>query len=147
MHTNRSIRLSLPRSRKVRGYEVTRAPLGRFLDALALLGDFPYALAEGIGGGPQELLQALKRCDAKLLWQLAGRALKVAPAETVRLIAALTQIDEERLLNDAALGLDGLCELVLAWAEVNDIENFFRQASSLGRLRRTLAKQKTGCSD
>lgn len=148
MKTKGGLRLSLPREKSVHGYTITRAPLGRFLDALAALGDFPDTLAEGLlgGGDMRELLTTLKSCDAKLLWRLAGRALKIAPAETVRLIATLTQIDEERLLNDERLGLEGLCEIVLAWAELNDIEGFFQQASGIVRLWRTLATRRDGRS-
>lgn len=143
-----SLRLSLPRHKTVRGYRVTRAPLGRFLSALSLLGDFPQELMQSLmpGGDIRELLLSVRHCNAKLLWQLLGRALKVAPEQTLRLVAALADISWESLLNDPDMGLDGLCELVLAWWEVNNLDGFFAKAGALRTRIGTLAGTKAGSS-
>lgn len=142
-----SLRLSLPKAKIVRGCRVERVPLGRFLEALAALGDFPEELARCLmpEGDPRALLQALKACDAKLLWRLLGRALQLAPGRVVGLVATLTGVPRQRLENDPAIGLCGLAELVAAWAEVNDVEGFFRQAGALAGRWRALAKPGTGC--
>lgn len=134
--------LSLSASKTVRGYEITRAPLGRFLEALELLSDFPEELAQSLldGGDMRALLKALKNCDEKLLWRLVGRALRVAPTQLIELLATLSQIDAERLRNDPAIGLDGLVEIVAAWLELNDFSGFFHNVSELAAEWRSLTK-------
>ncbi len=45
-----SLEMSLPESRQVRGYEITRAPLGAFLQAVKQLQDFPSITVEVLSG-------------------------------------------------------------------------------------------------
>jgi hypothetical protein len=143
-----SIDVSLPRSVMVRGCEVRRMPLGRYLQAIRLLETFPRETAEKLvpGGDIAGMLDALRTLDRGKLIDLALKALAVVPAQMVALIAALTDIPQEKLLGDEQIGPDGLCEIVEAWLEVNDIENFIRAA---GRVRRKIgrfaATLKPGC--
>lgn len=134
-----SIDLSLPRSVMVRGCEVRRMPLGKYLQAVSLLEAFPRALAEKLTpeGDLAGALDALKGLDRGKLIDLALKALAVVPDQALELIAELTDISKERLLQDETIGADGLLEILDAWLTVNDTENFIQAA---GRVRRRIGR-------
>ena len=88
-----SVELSLPAARTVRGYEIGRMPIGRFL-------------------------RAARRIDG------------------VPLFAELAGLDEKALRDDPNVGLDGLLEMIEAWMEVNNLENFIGAARALWRRAR-----------
>lgn len=112
-------------------------PLGRYLQAIRMLEGFPREVAAKLvpEGDVSRVLEALKTLDRAKLADFALKALAVVPDQTVKLIAALTEIPEDTLLNDARIGADGLVEIVNAFLEVNAAENFIRAA---GRLRKTI---------
>lgn len=121
-----SVNLSLSQNRKVRGYEIKRMPIGAYLTALEELKNFPQQALELLFPemGLDEILDKLKTVDTALIGQLMLRAMASLPQYGVALVAKLTGIPEERLLTDEGIGLDGLAEIVEAWLEVNQIENF-----------------------
>lgn len=125
----RSEDLSLEAGRTVRGVDVRRLPIGGYLRALGMLEEAPRQLMRACFPGlePEAVLRALRNADRALLVQMALRALEVAPAFVVRLFAEVSGIAEARLLEDADIGLDGLLELMEAWAEVNGLGNFIRR--------------------
>jgi hypothetical protein len=134
-----SIDVSLPRSVTVRGCEVRRMPLGKYLQAIRLLETFPRETAEMLvpGGDIADVLELLKTPDRSRLIDLALKALAVVPGQAVALIAELTEIPQERLLNDESIGADGLLEIAEAWLKVNDAENFL---SAAGRVRQRIGR-------
>ncbi len=134
-----SIDISLPRSVTVRGQEIKRMPLGRYLQAIRTLESFPREVAAKLvpEGDVSKVLETLKTLDRAKLVALALKALTVVPEQTVKLIAVLTEIPEDTLLNDAQIGADGLLEIVSVFLEVNAAENFIRAA---GRLRQTIGR-------
>ncbi len=141
-----TIRLSLPSTRKVRGYTIRRMPLGAFLGALETIQDIPGELMLRLFPGKNlpDILSALKSCDSSALSELLLRLLTVAPALLIELVAELTGIEEEVLRDDPALGVDGFAELIAAWVEVNGIENFIKTARTLTDKVRAVAA-KPGC--
>lgn len=134
-----SIDVSLPRSVTVRGQEIRRMPLGKYLQAIRLLESFPRELAAKLAPDRDiaGALEALKTLDRETLIDLALKALGVVPEQAVMLIAALTEIPADTLLSDERIGADGLAEIVDAWLEVNAAENFIRAA---GRLRQKIGR-------
>ena len=72
------------------------------------------------------------------LQELFLRALAVLPGEMVRLFARLSGVEEQALLEDPRIGLDGLGEMAEAWLEVNGIENFIKTMGALGKRARAL---------
>ena len=144
-----SIDISLPRCVTVRGCEIRRMPLGKYLQAIRLLEAFPREMAEKLtpDGDISGVLETLKTLDRRKLIDLALKALDVAPAQAVRLISALTEIPEDRLVNDRRIGADGLMEIIDAWLEVNAAENFIRAAGRVRqKISRFAADMKTGSS-
>ena len=125
--------LSLPDSRKVRGYEIKRMPLGAYITALQRLQNFPQEALEAVfpGKGIDAVIKQLKTIDTAMLSQILIRAFTALPKYAAELIAALTNIPEDRILEDPNIGLDGLAEIIDAWLEVNNIENFINAARSL----------------
>ena len=128
-----SIGLSLPQSVTVRGYEIKRAPLGAYLQALKQLQSFPKEVTAALfpGQNADQVLVALKHLNSDALLALVARALTVVPDRALALVAKLAGIPLNRLTNDANIGLDGLMEIVTAWMELNGIENFTRAARQL----------------
>ncbi len=144
--TESTIRLSLPVPRTVRGYEIRRMPLGVFLQAMTQLQDFPQ---KAIGAmfpnqGLDEILLSLKNCDSAMIGQLLVRALTVVPQEAMTLLAKLTLIPQQQLLDDEAIGLDGLAEILDSWLEVNQIENFISAARQLLAKAKVMAAASNG---
>jgi len=134
-----SIDVSLPRSVTVRGCEIRRMPLGKYLQAINMLERFPRETAAKLvpDGDVADVLDALKTLDRQKLIDFALKALAVVPGQAAGLIAALTEIPEETLLNDERIGADGLMEIINAWLEVNAAENFILAA---GRVRQKIVR-------
>ena len=136
-----SITLSLPKSRNVRGCMIKRMPLGAYLQAIQTIKDFPKDIAARMipEGDLGTLLEQLKHVDRNLMIDLLLKAMAIVPEQMVTLIARLTGIPEKKLMTDAAIGADGLAEILDAWLEVNGAENFLRAASHAGQTIKTLA--------
>ena len=142
-----SVELSLPKSKTVRGYEIKRMPLGAYLQALQLMQEFPRDVAAKMlpNGNVSALLEQLKTLDREATVDLILRALAIIPEQLMGLIARLTGIARNKLLNDPEIGADGLAEIIDAWLEVNGAENFIRAAAHAGQTITTLAAAlKTG---
>ena len=99
-----SVDLSLPKARKVRGYTIERMPIGRFLAAARRLDEVPGQVLRRLFPGAEDAVRALASLDR------AG------------LIALYPNV-----------GLDGLMEMIEAWMEVNNLENFIIAARTLAR--------------
>lgn len=130
-----SVDLSLPKARKVRGYTIERMPIGRFLAAARRLDETPgEVLATLFPEG--DVWKALATLDRAGMMTLCVRALAVLPEMATSLFAELTGLDERTLTDDPNVGLDGLMEMIEAWMEVNNLENFIGAARALWRRAR-----------
>lgn len=140
MTSKNSATLSLTKSRTVRGYEIRKMPIGAFLEACSLLEELPGTALRLLFPEKQEgdILAELAGLDKDKLQELFLRALAVLPGEMVRLFAKLSGVEEQALLEDARIGLDGLGEMAEAWLEVNGIENFIKTMGALGKRARAL---------
>lgn len=126
-------RLSLPESRHVCGYEIKKMPIKPYLDAIEKLKDAPGAFMDACfpGKTAAEALDSLNAIDRDGFAALLAGALTAAPAYAIGLVADLTGIDRDRLLNDPAVGLDGIVEIVGAFIEVNRLGKFVSEAAAL----------------
>jgi len=133
--------LSLPSVHRIHGYEIKRMPLGAYITALQRLENFLQEALELIfpGMSPEDIFAQLKSIDTAALGKIAVRAFTALPKYAAELLAVLTGIPEERLLNDPKIGLDGLMEILNAWIEVNNIENFISAARDLKAKAKTQA--------
>lgn len=140
MASKNSATLSLPKSRTVRGYEIRKMPIGAFLEACSLLEELPGTALRLLFPEKKEgdILAELAGLDKDKLQELFLRALTVLPGEMVRLFARLSGVEEQALLEDARIGLDGLGEMAEAWLEVNGIENFIKTMGALGKRAQAL---------
>ena len=140
MTSKNSAALSLPQSRTVRGYEIRKMPIGAFLEACSLLEELPGTALRLLFPEKKEgdILAELAGLDKDKLQELFLRALAVLPGEMVRLFARLSGVEEQALLEDARIGLDGLGEMAEAWLEVNGIENFIKTMGALGKRAQAL---------
>lgn len=127
--------ISLPQEVKVRGYAVRRMPIGAYVKAIESLNtqkitnDLLAALFPGMDANA--IFKYLKTIDTAKLGDLVMRAFAVVPKYVAILLSGLTGISEDSLMDDPAIGLDGLMELIAAWIEVNNIENFMTAARRL----------------
>ena len=115
-------------------------PIGAFLEACSLLEDAPKTALRLLFPEKKEgdILAELAGLDKDKLQELFLRALAVLPGEVVRLFAKLSGVEEQALLEDARIGLDGLGEMAEAWLEVNGIENFIKTMGALGKRAQAL---------
>lgn len=141
------VKLSLPASEQVRGYTIRRLPLGEYLRAAQALSDSPKALLDACfpGESASAAMARLRRIDADGLADLLARAMTAAPREAIRLVAALTGVPEDALMNDPGIGLDGAAQMMEAFWRLNGVENFIRAARSGAAQLRAL-RSGTGCS-
>ena len=121
-----TVRLSLPESKKVRGHEIRRLPIGGYLQALELLRNAPQGLMEACfpGESPENVLLALGKMNKDEFIGVAIQAMTAVPRYAASLLSQLIEIPEDVLLNDRNIGLDGIAEMVETWWEVNGIGNF-----------------------
>ena len=135
-----SVNRSLPKKRMVRGYEIKRMPIGAFLEACSLLEELPGTAMRLLFPEMDErnIAAGLAKLDKDKLQEALLRAAAILPGEAVRLFARISGLDEKKLLEDPDVGLDGLGEMLLAWMEVNRIENFIRTMGALGKRARAL---------
>ena len=117
-----SIDLSLPAARTVRGYEIGRMPIGRFLRAARRIDGVPQEVLARLFPDAEDAVRALASLDRAGLIGLCARALTVLPDEAVTVFAELAGLDEQALRDDPNVGLDGLMEMIGAWMEVNNLE-------------------------
>ena len=122
-----AVTLSLPREKRVRGYVIRRMPIGQFLIALRTLQELPGEALELLLPGltPGSLLSRFRALTAQELKEMAVRLLTVLPGYGISLLSRLMGVEEE------AIGLDGLMEMLECWMELNGIENFIRAAGAL----------------
>ena len=128
-----SVELSLPAARTVRGYEIGRMPIGRFLRAARRIDGVPEEVLARLFPDAEDAVRALASLDRAGLIALYARALTVLPDEAVTVFAELASLDEKALRDDPNVGLDGLMEMIEAWVEVNNLENFIIAARTLAR--------------
>lgn len=126
-----SVELSLPAARTVRGYEIGRMPIGRFLRAARRIDGLPREVLARLFPEAEDAARALASLDREGLIALCARALAVLPDEAVTVFAELAGLDEQALRDDPNVGLDGLMEMIGAWMEVNNLENFMSAARAL----------------
>lgn len=138
--------VSLGKTRVVRGYTIRRLPLGAYLEMLDAIKTMPETLAKACfpGMSAAQVLAKLKRIDAAMLSEITVRAMVAAPAEAVHLLAKCTGIDEETLLEDENIGLDGAAEMMEACFELNQIENFMQAAARLAARAKASATRTGG---
>ena len=121
-----SVELSLPAARTVRGYEIGRMPIGRFLRAARRIDGVPEEVLARLFPDAEDAVRALASLDRAGLIALCARAVTVLPDEAVTVFAELAGLDEKALRDDPNVGLDGLLEMIEAWMEVNNLENLYR---------------------
>lgn len=124
---------SLPAERKVCGYVIKKMPLGAYLAAVERIKSFPAGLMNALFPGMDlgQMLDWLKGLDEARLTQLLGTVLTIVPAQGIELVADLTGIPAQQLLEDEGIGLAGLMQIVQAFTEVNELESFFAEIRSL----------------
>jgi hypothetical protein len=127
----------MPQERKVRGYDIKRMPIGAYVTAIdnlntqKITSDLMAALFPDMEA--DAIFKYLKTIDTSKLGELFMRAFAAVPKYVALLVSSLTGIPEDSLMNDPAIGLDGLLEIVDAWIEVNNIENFMNAARGLAK--------------
>ena len=120
----------------VRGYEIGRMPIGRFLRAARRIDGVPQEVLARLFPDAEDAVRALASLDRAGLIGLCARAVTVLPDEAVTVFAELAGLDEKDLRDDPNVGLDGLLEMIEAWMEVNNLENFIGAARALWRRAR-----------
>lgn len=131
---NSMAKLSVPCSRLVRGYEIRRLPLGKYLQAMELIRTMPDTVMNACfpGMSTEDMLEKFKHINAKTLVELLITGMGTAGAQIVQLLAVTMEIDANALLADENVGLDGLAEMVQAFWELNRLENFILAVRTMG---------------
>ena len=130
---NKSVQLSIPKSKTVRGYEIKRLPLGKYLQIVETINDLPQELMHAAFPGKTEM-QAIAELKILTTDGIPALFLKLAtamPARAMQLISLATNVPEEKLLEDENIGLDGAAEMLQAVIEVNGLENFIKAVKTI----------------
>lgn len=121
----------------IRGYEIRRMPIGAYIEALELIERLPGEMLEECfpGLNLQQIGALMTNNSRDAMQVLLVGLLEKAPNYMLDVLSALLGIDREALEQDAAIGLDGLMEMIEAWLEINGIANFWKAVKlMLGRL-------------
>lgn len=126
-------KLSLGAGKSVCGIEIKKLPIGAYLKALERIKEIPGEFLDTVfqGRNFNEILNELGSIDNDDLKALLGSMMFAAPKYIVAVVAELTGVDEKRLIEDEAIGLDGLVEIIDAFIEVNRLGKFISQARGL----------------
>jgi len=133
MQTKNTAALSLPQSKTVRGYEVKRLALGGYLQAIHTLNTLPSDLLEACFPGKSvgEALSQLMGADGSMFYKLAAGLWQTAPAHLLHAASALTGIPQDILEADITIGLDGIIDILQAWVEINNLQDFTQAVRKL----------------
>lgn len=126
--SDKSLKLSIPVSQEVCGYVIKKQPLGQYLKAIDLIKEMPMSLMNTIfpGQSGTDILTQITSINADMLVDILQNALIVLPDYVIKVVAQLTNIPYETLIEDENVGLDGLAQLWTAFWEVNKIEDFIK---------------------
>jgi len=129
------VMLSLPTAQRVCGYEIKKMPIGPYLKALERLKSMPEDLMAAAfpGMSLQEVLDSLSTLGDKDLTGIVMNLMVVVPEYILGLVAELTGIDEDNLINDENIGLDGIVEIILTFIEVNRLGKFIEGAKEISQ--------------
>lgn len=145
---DKSIKLSMPGTRKLYGVKIAKLPLGRYVRALNSLEKLPEILAEALMPGCEDLSEVLEKlfsADRETVRSVFYAAIVKLPYELCRFIAALLDVPVKQLLDD--LTPVQLSEILIAVWEINDISDFFTNVRKLMELTAPEKKQaNTGYS-
>ena len=116
-----SVKLSSGKSKIVCGYEIKQMPVGAYLKALEKIESFPTDFLETFFPGKSfdDVLGELSQIDKDGVQSIISGVFLKAPEYVIALIAELSGIDNQVLLNNPDIGLHGLLEIVDAMIEVN----------------------------
>jgi len=133
--------LSLKKQKTVRGIVIKKAPLGKYLDMLEILHDFP---TDVLGWhfddmSVSEILEKVESLNHEAIKVFLDVLFLKAPNYLVAALSCILDIDEERLLQDPEIGLVGIVEIIEAIIEVNSLGKLIKRA----RLITLAAKAKT----
>lgn len=147
----KSTELSTLQSVKLRGYEIKRAPMRKFLEATRLLQTAPLEVLQSLFATTdlQSVLGKLSAIGQEELMALLVKAVAVVPELVIELFCEVAELDKETLLNDTVLGLDGIVELMNKWVEINGLVNFTKGLGQLidsAKAAVPSQKQSTGYS-
>jgi len=100
--------------------------LGGYLQALEVLRTAADDLAEACFPDKtmDEIFAHVINISKDSFLELLGSAAPAALVHVTKLASALTGVDEQKLLNDPAVGPDGLVEILTTWVEVNRLGDF-----------------------
>lgn len=140
-----SIALSIAQSKIVRGYEIRRLPLGKYLEMLERVRTLPAEIMTACfpGKDTMQVLTMLKTVTPDGLNALLLNLIATVPSIAVDLLALLTGIDAKALREDENIGLDGVTEMIQAFFELNGIENFMKAAREILSKARAAAGKGT----
>ena len=115
--------LSLGKSKVVYGYEIKKMPIGAYLKAMERIKSLPEDFIETCfpGQSLQEVLDNLTKFNETDFKSLLFGMMTTAPKYAIALISELTEIDEEQLINDENIGLDGIITICTTFIEVNKL--------------------------
>ena len=125
--------LSLPKTEKVCGYEIKKMPIAPYLTAIERLSGLPEELMNACfpGKSPSDVLEQLTSIDKDSFTELLAGAFMAAPRYIIGLVADLTGISGDALINDPGIGLDGLVEIIDKFIEVNRLGKCLSEALAL----------------
>lgn len=127
--------LSIPKAKRVCGYEIKKLPIGGFLNAIEKVKELPEDFLSTCfpGKNLEQILDIFSEIDAKALTEIATALFVTAPPYVVGFVSELTDIPEEKLLNDENIGISGFGDIILAFLEVNELGKFISVAGEIGK--------------
>lgn len=115
-------------------------PLGAYIRALNMLEELPadFLAAAFPKMEYEEIMAKLKGFDMGTIEAFTRGIFVIFPSYMVRFTAAVSGIDEDTLLNNADIGLDGFIDILIAVVEVNQLGKLMRNLKTLSAIQNSM---------
>lgn len=118
---------SLPKTKTIHGVEIRKMPCGKYFEALQTLKDLPEDFMKELSKD-KENFKLSEMMSVEGITELVMRLLVILPDFTVRFLAKLMEIDEDKIINE--LTPVELAEIIKEFSKLNDLESFFQMMKS-----------------
>jgi hypothetical protein len=134
-----SLKMSLPKSKKVHGIEVKKVPVGKYLEALENSRELSQVIIQDLFGNEnlEEVFKKIANFDKDALFSLFEKAICVIPNKVIAIVSEILDVDYDFIINN--ITPTELMDVLEEFWKMNDMSRFFKGV--WGQIKRMLLTQ------
>lgn len=139
---DKSLKMSLPKTKTVHGVKIEKVPIGRYLTVMKEMEDLPAKLFRECfpDTSLDRLMTHLSSADKETLLKLSGQIMARAPETLIQVLCSIMGLDAVQATDTYTPA--ELLDIFTAFWELNDLSGFF--GNVWGLLKRRLPTRITG---